>query len=106
MVRLGACSRFYPCGRYDLNLITEHLAELLADTKDKNQVGKKANTTMFMKTNGFRFVDINYLSPGTSYEKREKAYECSVQKSWLPCEWFESPEKLNYPGLPVYPAWY
>ena len=60
----------FNCGRYDLNLIKEHFAELLADTTAKVQVGKKANTTMFMKTNGSRFVDIiNYLGPGTSYEK-------------------------------------
>lgn len=51
-------------GRNDLNLIKEHFAELLADTTDKVQVEKMANTTMFMKTSGFHFVDIiNYLAP-------------------------------------------
>ena len=35
-----------------------------------------------------------------------KAYGCSAQKPWLPYEWFDTPEKLNYPGLPDYPAWY
>ena len=59
---------------------------------------------MFMKTNGFRFVEIiNYVGPGAIYKKWVKAYDCSVQKSWLPYEWFNSPEKLNYPGLPDYP---
>ena len=59
----------FNCGRYDLNLIKEHFAELLADTTRKVQVAKKANTTMFMKTDHFRFLDIiNYLGPGTSYE--------------------------------------
>ena len=48
----------FNCGRYDLNLIKEHFAELLANTTTKVQVGQKANTT-----NGFR---INYLGPGTS----------------------------------------
>ena len=97
----------FNCGRYDLNLIKEHFVELLADTTAEVQVGKKANTTMFMKTNGFRVVDIiKYLGRGTSYDKWVKAYGCSVQKSWLPYEWFDSPEKLNYPGLPDYPEWY
>ena len=40
----------FNCGRYDLNLIKEHFAELLANTTSKVQVAKKANTTMFMKT--------------------------------------------------------
>ena len=35
-----------------------------------------------------------------------KAYGCSGQKSWLPYEWLDTPEKLNYPGLPDYPVWY
>ena len=97
----------FNCGRYDLNLIKEHFAELLADTTSKVQVAKRAKTTMFIKTDGFLFLDIiNYLGPGTSYEAWVKAYGCSGQKSWLPYEWLDTPEKLNYPGLPDYPAWY
>ena len=52
----------FNCGRYDLNLIKEHFAGLLADTTAKVLVGKKSNTTMFIKINGFRLVGIiNYL---------------------------------------------
>ena len=62
---------------------------------------------MFLLTSGFRFLDIiNYLAPGTSYEKWVKAYECKTVKSWFPYEWFDRPEKLDYPGLPDYPHWY
>ena len=98
----------FNCGRYDLNLIKEHFAELLAYTTRKVQVAnKKTNNAMFMKTDHFLFLDIiNYLVPGTSYEAWVKAYGCSAQKSWLPYEWLDTPEKLNYPGLPDYPAWY
>ena len=97
----------FNCGRYDLDLIKEHFAELLADTTSKVFVAKKANTVMFIKTKKFLFLDIiNYLGPGTSYTAWVKAYGCSTQKSWLPYEWLDSPEKLNYPGLPDYPAWY
>lgn len=70
-------------------------------------MAKKANTTMFIITPGFRFLDIiNYLGPRTSYEKWTKAYQCTVEKSWFPYEWFDAPEKLDYPGLPDYQAWY
>ena len=97
----------FTCGRYDLNLIKEHFAELLADTAAKVQVGKKASTTMFIKANNFCFIGIiNYVGLVTSCEKWVKAYGCSVQKLWLPYERFNSPEKLNYPWLPDYLAWY
>ena len=43
-------------GRYDLNLIKEHFAELLADTTNKVFVAKKANTTMFIKNEKFCFL--------------------------------------------------
>ena len=75
----------FNCGCYDLNLIKEHFVELLTETTGKVQVAKKANTTMFMKTNGFIFLDIiNYVGPGTSYDAWVKAYGCSAKKSWLP----------------------
>ena len=66
-------------GRYDLNLIKNHLAERLADTTKRVRVAKNGNKTMFMLTWGFRFLDIiNYLGPGTSYAKWVKAYDCET----------------------------
>jgi len=35
-----------------------------------------------------------------------KAYGCKTVKSWFPYEWFDTYEKLDYPGLPEYEAWY
>ena len=94
-------------GTYDLNLIKKYFAEKLADTTNKVRVAKNGNKIMFILTSGFRFLDIiNYLAPGTSYEKWVKAYECETTKSWFPYEWFDRPEKLDYPGLPDYPHWY
>ena len=62
---------------------------------------------MFILSKNFRFLDIiNYLGPGTSYEKWVKAYECETVKSWFPYEWFDSPEKLDFKGLPDYEHWY
>ena len=94
-------------GTYDLNLIKKYFAEKLADTTNKVRVAKHGNKIMFLLTSGFRFLDIiNYLGPGTSYEKWVKAYECKTTKSWFTYEWFDRPEKLDYPGLPDYPHWY
>ena len=94
-------------GTYDLNLIKKYFAEKLADTTNKVRVAKHGNKIMFLLTSGFRFLDIiNYLGPGTSYEKWVKAYDCKTTKSWFPYEWFDRPEKLDYPGLPDYPHWY
>ena len=94
-------------GTYDLNLIKNYFAERLAGTTNKVRVAKHGNKIMFLLTSGFRFLDIiNYLGPGTSYEKWVKAYECKAEKSWFPYEWFDRPEKLDYPGLPDYLDWY
>ena len=94
-------------GSYDLNLIKNYFAEQLAGTVNKVRVAKNGSKIMFILTDRLRFLDIiNYLGPGTSYEKWIKAYDCKTTKSWFPYEWFDSPEKLDYPGLPDYPHWY
>ena len=94
-------------GSYDLNLIKNHFASTLAEVTKKVKVAKKGNKTMFLLTWGARFLDIiNYLGPGTSYDKWVKAYGCEAAKSWFPYEWFDTPEKLDYPGLPKYEDWY
>ena len=97
----------FNCGRYDLNLNKEHFAERLADAGTKLRVAKQGKNIMFSLTPRFRFLDIiNYVGPGTSYDVWTKAYGCNNEKSWLPYEWFDDPEKRNYPDLPDYPAWY
>ena len=60
---------------------------------------------MCTKRNGFLFIEIiSYLDPGNIYEKWVKAYGYCVERSWFPYKWFDNPEKLDYPGLPDYPA--
>ena len=94
-------------GRYDLNLIREHFVGRLSDTTGKVRVAKNGNKIMFILSKNFRFLDIiNYLGPGTSYEKWVKAYECETVKLWFPYEWFDTPEKLDFCGLPKYEDWY
>ena len=62
---------------------------------------------MFINTPKFKFLDVlNYLGPGITYEKWVKTYGATLAKSWLPYEWLDSPDKLDFPGLPPYMAWY
>ena len=69
-------------GQYDLNLIKKYFAEKLAGTTNKVRVAKNGNKIMFLLTSGFRFLDIiNYLGPGTSYEKWVNAYDCKTTKN-------------------------
>ena len=94
-------------GRYDLNLIKEHFIERITEPTGTTRVAKNSNKIMFMTNKNFRFLNIiNYLGPGTSYDKWVKAYGCSLEKSWFPYEWFDSPDKLDFPGLRDYPSWY
>ena len=57
-------------GKYDLNLIRNHLAEQFADTTGKVRVAKNGKKVMFVLTWGFRLLGIiNFLGPWTRYEK-------------------------------------
>ena len=62
---------------------------------------------MFMNTPQFQFLDVtNNLSPGITYDKWVKTYGAKQTRSWLPYEWFDSTDKLDYEGLPPYWCWY
>lgn len=64
------------------NLIKEHFVERIVGADQTIEVAKKANKVMFLQTSNFRFLDIiNYLGPGTSYEKWVKAYRCLIHRA-------------------------
>ena len=89
-------------GRYDLHLIRKYFVPLL---RQENGVfaGEKQGQIMYINTPHFKFLDItNYLSPGISYDKWVKTYGAKQIKSWLPYEWFDSADKLDYKGLSPY----
>ena len=93
-------------GHYDLKLIRQHFIPLLAQDPGTFAVEKNGRI-MFINTPKFKFLDVlNYLGPGITYEKWVKTYGATLAKSWLPYEWFDSPDKLDFPGLPPYMAWY
>ena len=94
-------------GKYDLNLIKKQFVDKMVETDKRVTVAKKGGKTMFIHTQESRFLDIiNYVGPGISYEKWVKAYGSEGEKSWFPYEWFDNPEKLDFPGLPEYAEWY
>ena len=50
----------------------------------------------FMSTRRFKLLDIiNYVGPGTSYDKWVKTYGAKLTKAWLPFEWLDTDEKLD-----------
>ena len=93
-------------GYYDLKLIRQYFVPLM--TEDTGVFAAEKNgRIMFINTPKFKFLDVvNYLAPGITYDKWVKTYGAALTKSWLPYEWFDSPDKLDFPGLPPYMAWY
>ena len=93
-------------GHYDLKLIRKYFVPVM--TQDKGIFAAEKNgRIMFINTPKFKFLDVmNYLAPGITYDKWVKTYGAALSKSWLPYEWFDSPDKLDYPRLPPYFAWY
>ena len=64
---------------------------------------------MFMKADGFRFVDIiSYLGPGTNYETKSGWKRTAVlsRNRGFPTSGLITLKNLNYSGLPDNPAWY
>ena len=93
-------------GKYDLNLIKKYFVTHVGGEKTVT-VAKKQEKIMFLTTPNSKFFDIiNYLGSGTSYEKWVKTYGSSQTNSWLPYEWFNSSDKLDYEGLPPYRCWF
>jgi hypothetical protein len=94
-------------GKYDLNLIKTHFVSEISNNEAEVKVAKKAAKTMYISTSTLKFLDVtSYIGPGTSYDRWVKAYDCTLAKSWFPYEWFDNPDKLDYPGLPDYIHWY
>ena len=93
-------------GHYDLKLIRQYFVPLM--TQDSEVFAAEKNgRIMFINTPKFKFLDVlNYLAPGITYDKWVKTYGATLPKSWLPYEWFDSPDKLDFPGLSPYLAWY
>ena len=61
-------------GSYDLNMIKKHFGTKITG-ENEVKVASKHRKIMFMSTPNFKFLDIiNYVAPGTSYDKWVKTY--------------------------------
>ena len=94
-------------GHYDLKLIRQYFIPLMAQDPGVFAAEKNGRIMIIINTPKFKFLDVvNYLAPGITYDKWVKTYGATLTKSWLPYEWLDSPDKLDFPGLPPYMAWY
>ena len=75
---------------------------------DRGQEAGKNHVLVYtIPTTNFKFLDIcNYLGPSTSYERWVKMYGSSQTKSWLPYEWLDCADKLDYDGLSLNRCWF
>ena len=95
-------------GRYDLSLIKSYLIPyLIRDKEQETSVIKKANDFIFFKFGDVQFLDImKFLGGATTLDSFLKAYEASETKRFFPYEWFDNPDKLDFPELPPYEAFF
>ena len=91
-------------GRYDLNLIKAYLIPyLIRDKEQDTSVINKANDFISLKFGDVQFLDIMKLLGGaTTLDSFLRAYKASETKVFFPFEWFDNPDKLDFPELPPY----
>ena len=80
-------------GKYDINIINP----VLQKTDPLKFIIKRTGTYMALKTEKLKFLDIsNYLTPGYSYAKFLKAYDCVSTKGFFPYEWIDGLNLGNF----------
>ena len=80
---------------------------LIRDKEQETSVIKKANDFISFKFGDVQFLDImKFLGGATTLDSFLKAYKASETKRFFPYEWFDNPDKLDFPGLPPYEAFF
>ena len=111
----------YNSAKYDINLLKEYLiVQFLSDYAQKEDkepirvIKQQASYTVLELGHYLKFLDVyKYQSPSCTLDSFMKAEgivdtnnsDKSV-KSYFPYEWFDSYDKLDYPGLPPPPCWF
>ena len=91
-----------------MNLIKSYLIPyLIRDNEQERSVIKKANDFISFKFGDVQFLDImKFLGGATTLDSFLKAYKASETKGFFPYEWFDNPDKLDFPELPPYEAFF
>ena len=95
--------------KYDLNLLKTMLAKHLKIHEHKQQkfVVKRNNAYLCLSNPQLRFLDmVNYLPPGTSYDKFLSTFGVCQRKSFFPYEYFTDLSVLDEKSLPPKKAFY
>ena len=91
-------------GRYDLKLIKSYLIlYLIRDKEQETSVIKNANDYISFKFGDVQILDImKFLGGSTTLDSFLKTYKARETKEFFPYEWFDNPDKLDFPELPPY----
>ena len=80
---------------------------MIRDKEQETSVIKKANDFISFKFGGVQFLEImQFLGGATTLDSFLKAYKASETKGFFPYEWFDNPDKLDFPELPPYEAFF
>ena len=111
----------YNSSKYDINLLKEYLiVQFLRDYAQQEDeepikvIKQQASYTMLELGYYLKFLDVyKYQSPSCtldSFMKAEGIQDTNNSdksaKSYFPYEWFDSYDKLDYPGLPPPSCWF
>ena len=105
------CSQLITLGfnssKYDLNLVKQSMAKIFNFQCSAKFTVKKNNSYVCLSTDLFKFLDVTqYLAPGHDYSSFLKSFHVQESKGYFPYEWFDNVNKLHYPSLPSYEAFY
>ena len=95
-------------GRYDLTFIKSYLIHyLIRDKEQETSVIKKANDFISFKFGDVKFLDImKFLRAVTILDSFLKSWKNSETKGFFPYKWFDNPDKIGFPELPPYEAFF
>ena len=80
---------------------------MIRDKEPETSVIKKANDFISFKFGDVQFLDImNVLGGATTLDSFLKTYKASKTERFFRYEWFEHPDKLDFPELPPYEAFF